>query len=176
MSVARSYAQAPRVRPLTSEQLPSLVAPVPVAHVARPVYLPVAPDIRADLDSIPLLNRPPVPAPDMVQQRYLASQLNDRTFNPLDYQPTRPYPGTQVTRDLPAGKPASVLVDVPRILTQWIQGPVPSVVPRSLLHNAQFTPADDLRLVWQDEEQPGYRDVSTLGGVIEFMLGVHAQS
>lgn len=173
---ARFYTQAPRVQPLTQEQLPSLVAPMPVHNNARPVYLPVAPVVRADLDRVPVVERPPAPAPDMVEQRYLASQLNDRTMNPFDFQPTRPYPGTQVTRNTPSGKPASVVLPVPKLLTEWTQGPVPNTVNRSLLLQPQFTPADDLRLVWQDEETPGYREVSTLGGVIEYILGVHAQS
>lgn len=173
---ARFYTTAPRVLPLTQEQLPSLVAPVPLYNAARPVYLPVAPVVRADLDRVPQLERPPAPSLEMVEQRYLASQLNDRTFNPFDYQPTRPYPGTQVTRNTPDGKPASVVMAVPKLLTEWTQGPVPSTVSRSLLLQPQFTPADDLRLVWQDEETPGYREVSSLGGVIEYILGVHAQS
>ena len=173
---ARFYTSAPRAQPLTQEQLPSLVAPMPVYNNARPVYLPVAPVVRADLDRVPVVERPPAPAPDMVEQRYLASQLNDRTMNPFDFQPTRPYPGTQVTRNTPSGKPASVVLPVPKLLTEWTQGPVPNTVNRSLLLQQQFTPADDLRLVWQDEETPGYREVSTLGGVIEYILGVHAQS
>lgn len=176
MSVARSYAQAPRVLPLSEEQLPSNVAPAPQMYVRRPTYLPVAPIVRADLDRVPEFERPPAPPPDMVEQRYLASQLNDRTFTPFDYQPTRPYPGTQVTRDLPGGKPASVVLAVPRILAEWTQGPVPQRVNRSLLVREQFTPNGALGLVWQDEETPGYRNVENMGGVIEYMLGVHAQS
>ena len=99
--------------PLTEEHQPSLVAPQPQQFPNRPVYLPVAPIIRADLDRVPEFERPPAPEPDMVEQRYLASQLNDRTFNPFDYQPSTPYPGTQITRDLPYGKPASVVLAVP---------------------------------------------------------------